>query len=75
MSALVVSFVFYVVLATAAKCDINLKQVPSHHKEISTTFLRLTALREDEGLWIARFGTYEVRKGASLFPCLVNGIF
>lgn len=61
LSALVVSSVFCVVLATVANCDTNLKQVPSYRKESSTTFLRLTALRDDEGLWIARFGEYEVR--------------
>lgn len=60
MSALVVSSVFYVVLAAVARCDTNLQQVPSYHKESSTTFLRLTALRDDEGLWIARFGEYEI---------------
>jgi hypothetical protein len=61
MSALVASSVLYVLLATIVRCDTNLKQVPSYRKESSTTFLRLTALRDDEGLWIARFGEYEVR--------------
>jgi hypothetical protein len=60
MSALVVTSVLYVLLATVARCDTDLKQVPSYRKE-TTTFLRLTALRDDEGFWIARFGEYEVR--------------
>lgn len=61
ISALVVSPVLYVLLATVVRCDPNLKQIPAYRKESSTTFLRLTALRDDEGIWIARFGEYEVR--------------
>jgi hypothetical protein len=61
MSTLVLSSLLYVVLTAVGKCDTNLKQVPPYSKESSTTFLRLTALRDDDGLWIARFGEYEVR--------------
>jgi hypothetical protein len=57
MSALVVSSMLYIMLATPARCDTN----PRLAKESSTTFLRLTSLRDDEGLWTARFGEYEVR--------------
>jgi hypothetical protein len=72
MSALVVSSVLCVLLAAVARCDTNLKQVPSYRKESSTTFLRLTALRDDEGIWIARFGEYEV---SFMFIILFKHIF
>jgi len=68
MSGLVVCFVLHVILATLVRCDVQLKQIPSHPKESSTTFLRLTALRDDEGLWVARFGEYEVRMRVSDLP-------
>lgn len=61
MSAWVVSSVLCVMLASVARCDTSLRQAPWHRKESSTTFLRLTSLRDDEGLWTARFDDYEVR--------------
>jgi len=57
-----------VILATLVRCDVQLKQIPSHPKDSSSTFLRLTALRDDEGLWVARFGEYEVRARVSDLP-------
>lgn len=70
MSSLVVCFVLHVILASVARCDVKMKQIPSHRKESSTTFIRLTALRDDEGLWVSRFGEYEVRTRVSVLPGL-----
>jgi hypothetical protein len=75
MQTLAVYFVLYTIMATVTRCDTKLKLVPSHRKESSTTFLRLTALRDDEGLWIARFGEYEVRKEVAQFLSLFNNVF
>jgi hypothetical protein len=61
MSALVVCCVLYVLLAAVVRCEVSLKR-----KE-SSTFLRLTSLRDDEGLWTARFGEFEVRT----FPYII----
>jgi hypothetical protein len=72
MSSLVVCLVLHVILATLVECDVQLKQIPSHLKDSSTTFLRLTASRDDEGLWVARFGEYEVRVLSSDFPGLCS---
>jgi hypothetical protein len=69
------SVVYFVLLAVmAATCDTKLKLFPSHQKESSTTFLRLTALRDDEGMWIARFGEYEVRTEMILLLNLFNDV-
>jgi hypothetical protein len=69
-----VYFVLLAVMAMVARCDTKLKLVPSRQKESSTTFLRLTALRDDEGLWIARFGEYEVRTEITLLLNLFNDV-
>ncbi|PSN47673.1 hypothetical protein C0J52_18408 [Blattella germanica] len=55
MSTCLASVLFLVVMVVAADGDAKRR-----HKEASTTFLRLTALRSDEGLWTARFVDYEL---------------
>jgi len=67
-----VCLVLHVILATLVRCDVRLKQIPSHPEESSTTFLRLTASRDDEGLWVARFGEFEVRRRVSDLPGLCS---